>query len=233
MDKPINIRERARRQTDRITAYIHEQIDSGHWGPGHKLPTDRELAESFGIARNTVRRTLEQLEREQLIVRQVGRGSFVAGETRENRDTRQGRHGDSSPSDVMELRLLVEPQMAELIVLRATARDVEALDECIHKSEAARSHHEYEKWDEALHYTLAQCTKNNGLITLMDSINLQRNQPAWINLKKQTLTRGVRETYQRQHRAIVDAVRKRDRDLTRECIRKHLLEVRRNLLGDG
>lgn len=225
-----NVRERARQQSGKITAYISERISSGAWGPGHRLPTDRELAETFGVARNTVRRTLEQLERRQLIVRHVGRGSFVAGQGTETAQASPDRH-DSSPSDVMELRLLLEPQMAELIVLRATARDVEALDECIAKSEAARSYHEYEKWDEALHRTLAQCTKNNGLVALMDSINAQRNQPAWINLKKRTLTQGVRQTYQRQHRAIVDAVKKRDRKLTQESIRKHLLEVRRNLLG--
>lgn len=90
---------------------------------------------------------------------------------------------------------------------------------------------QYEKWDEALHHALARCTKNNGLVSLMDSINVQRNQPAWINLKKQTLTRGARETCQKRHRVIVDAVKKRDKELTRESIRKHLLEVRRNLLG--
>lgn len=230
LEKTTNVRERARQQTGKISAYINERISSGAWGPGHRLPTDRELAQTFGIARNTVRRTLEQLEREHLIVRHVGRGSFVAGRTQEDPWERD-RHGDSSPSDLMELRLLIEPQMAELIVLRATARDVDSLDECIVKSEAARSYHEYEKWDEALHRTLAQCTKNNGLVALMDSINTQRNQPAWINLKKRTLTQGVREVYQRQHRAIVDAVKKRDRKLAQESIRKHLLEVRRNLLG--
>lgn len=229
MDKPVNIREHARRQTGKIVAYINDRIDSGDWGPGHKLPTDRELADSFGVARNTVRRTLEQLERERLIVRQVGRGSFVAEQTPDT--TRHDGHGDASPSDVMELRLLVEPQLAELIVLRATARDIAALEECLHESEAARSHGEFEKWDEALHRTLAQCTKNNGVLALMDSVNTQRNQPAWINLKKQTLTRGARQTYERQHREIVDAVKKRDRKLTQESIRQHLLEVRRNLLG--
>lgn len=227
MAKPTNVRERARQQSRKINAYINEQIASGAWGPGHRLPTDRQLAARFSVARNTVRRTLEQLEQENLIVRHVGRGSFVAGETRRPVDG----HGDSSPSDVMELRLLIEPQMAELIVLRATARDVETLEECIAKSEAARSHHEYEKWDETLHRTLAQCTKNNGLVALMESINAQRNQAAWINLKKRTLTRGVREVYQRQHRAIVDAVKNRDRKLTQQTITEHLLEVRRNLLG--
>ena len=69
MEKRINVRERARQQRGRISAYIHEQITSGAWEPGHKLPTDRELAASFGIARNTVRRTLEKLERERMIVR--------------------------------------------------------------------------------------------------------------------------------------------------------------------
>lgn len=226
MEKPINVRERARQQRGKISAYIHEQITSGVWEPGHQLPTDRELAASFGIARNTVRRTLEQLERERMIVRQVGRGSFVAGES----DGPCGQ-GDSSPSDVMELRLLIEPQMAELIVLRATAGDISALDECIRKSETARSYHEYEKWDESLHRTLAQCTKNSGIVAVMDSINAQRNQSAWINLKKQTLTLAIRRTYERQHRAIVEAVKKRDRKLVQDAIRSHLVEVRRNLLG--
>jgi DNA-binding FadR family transcriptional regulator len=227
----MNVRERARQQTGRITAWINDQIASGAWGPGHKLPTDRELAERFGVARNTVRRTLEQLEREHLIVRHVGRGSFVAGTSGGTAHAQQDGHRDSSPSDVMELRLLIEPQMADLIVLRATARDIETLEECIHKSEAARSYHEYEKWDEALHRALARCTKNNGVVAVMESINAHRNQPAWINLKKQTLTRGVRRTYEKQHRAIVEAVKRRDRKLTQEAIRQHLLEVKRNLLG--
>lgn len=227
LEKRVNVRERARQQTGKIAAFINERITSGEWEAGYQLPTDRELAERFGIARNTVRRTLEQMERDQLIVRHVGRGSFVAGK---NPVAAPGP-GDLSPSDVMELRLMVEPQMAELIVLRATARDITTLEECITRSESARSHHEYEKWDENLHHALAQCTKNNGVLTIMDSINAQRNQPAWINLKKQTLTDSARRTYQRQHREIVDAVKKRDRKLTQEAIRTHLLEVRRNLLG--
>lgn len=230
-DRPINVRERARRQSHRITSYITDRIDSGSWAPGDRLPTDRELAARFAISRNTVRRTLEQLEQEHRIVRQVGRGSFVAGTTSPATD--RNPPGDTSPAELMELRLLVEPQMAELIVLRATARDVAALEECLHKSEAARSLHEFEKWDEALHYTLTRCTRNNGLIAIIDSINAQRNQPAWINLKKQTLTPGVRQTYQQQHRDIVDAVRQRDRELTRERMKAHLQEVRRHLLGDG
>ena len=226
-----NVRERARRQSSLIDGHIREHIASGDWPPGHRLPTDRELARDFSIARNTVRRTLEQLEREQLIIRQVGRGSFVAGLAQSSLDPIDHRRLDASPADIMELRLLVEPQMADLVVLRATAGDIEALDECIRKSEVARSYQDYEKWDEALHRTLARCTKNNGLIALMESINVQRNQPAWINLKKRTLTQTVRRTYQEQHRAIVSAVKKRDRDKTREAIRAHLVEVRNNLLG--
>lgn len=230
---PGNVRERARHQSGLIAGHIRGQIASGAWPPGHKLPTDRDLAKDFGIARNTVRRTLEQLEHDQLIVRQVGRGSFVAGTPGGIEDPISRRQLDASPADIMELRLLIEPQMADLIVLRATAGDIDALDECIRKSEVARSYQDYEKWDEALHRTLARCTKNNGLIALMDSINVQRNQPAWINLKKRTLTQTVRRTYQEQHRAIVMAVKKRDRDRTREAIRTHLVEVRNNLLGNS
>jgi len=56
---------------------LRREIDSGRWGPGDRLPTERELGESFGCSLVTVRRALDELVREGSIVRTRGRGTFV------------------------------------------------------------------------------------------------------------------------------------------------------------
>jgi len=57
---------------------LRERIAAGGWQPGMRLPTERELVQQFGCARMTVHRALGELEREGLIERRQGSGSFVA-----------------------------------------------------------------------------------------------------------------------------------------------------------
>ena len=52
-------------------------IAAGHFPPGEPLPSEQRLAERFGVAQGTVRRALEDLRRENLVVRQQGKGTFV------------------------------------------------------------------------------------------------------------------------------------------------------------
>ncbi len=56
---------------------IIEDIESGKLNHGDKLPSERELAEQFGISRMTARHTLSILEREGLVERRVGAGTFI------------------------------------------------------------------------------------------------------------------------------------------------------------
>src|SRR3989442_2412685 len=77
----------------RIAEELRERIQSGDLGPGVRLPNQRRLARDFGVTLMTVRHALELLERDNLIRRQHGVGTFVA-----------------SPSidyDILQLRRLV------------------------------------------------------------------------------------------------------------------------------
>ena len=56
---------------------LRAALDGGRWGAGDRLPTERELAESFGCSLITVRRALDELRRERRIERTPGRGTFV------------------------------------------------------------------------------------------------------------------------------------------------------------
>jgi DNA-binding LacI/PurR family transcriptional regulator len=62
---------------ERLRAYLLSELDAGRLRPGDALPTELELANSAGMARNTVRQALAGLERSGLISRVRGRGTFV------------------------------------------------------------------------------------------------------------------------------------------------------------
>ncbi len=65
---------------------VKDDIESGALKPGTALPSEREYSERFGISRMTVRQALKELENEGLVVRERGRGSFVARPKIEQKD---------------------------------------------------------------------------------------------------------------------------------------------------
>src|SRR6187402_3552349 len=62
----------------KVREQLKQQIDRGFWKPGDMLPTEPELGEQFGVSAGTVKQALLSLAREGLIVRQAGKGTFVA-----------------------------------------------------------------------------------------------------------------------------------------------------------
>jgi GntR family transcriptional regulator len=57
---------------------LEEQIASGRWQPGERIPSEPALCEHFGVSRTTVRHALAALERDGLVRKEKGRGAFVA-----------------------------------------------------------------------------------------------------------------------------------------------------------
>ncbi len=63
-----------------LRQYLLAKIESGEWQPGDLIPSELELQETYGISRTTVRQTLSELVFEGRLVRQRGRGTFVASD---------------------------------------------------------------------------------------------------------------------------------------------------------
>jgi GntR family transcriptional regulator len=57
---------------------IAEEINAGHWRPGERIPSEHALCDHLGVSRTTVRQALADLESEGLLVKEKGRGTFVA-----------------------------------------------------------------------------------------------------------------------------------------------------------
>ncbi len=61
-----------------ITAAILQSLASGEWLPGQAIPGEHELARRYGVSQGTVRKAIEALAAEGLLVRRQGRGTFVS-----------------------------------------------------------------------------------------------------------------------------------------------------------
>lgn len=61
-----------------IKALITRRLQAGEWKPGEVIPSELELASRFGVSQGTVRKAVDELAAENLVVRRQGKGTFVA-----------------------------------------------------------------------------------------------------------------------------------------------------------
>lgn len=211
-----------------VLRHIEQVITSGGLGPGDRLPTERDLAEVTGVGRGAVRSALQDLERRGLVLRHVGRGTFLAPDETAADD----RIGEPSPAEIMASRLVLEPELMPLAVASATGADLAEMDRCLHVGAEATSSEEFERWDTALHHSFAVATHNTVLVNVSSLLLAVRRQPVWGGLKRRTFNPERHRCYCEEHERIVAAVRERDPQAARDAMREHLQNVRRALLGN-
>jgi DNA-binding FadR family transcriptional regulator len=229
----VGVRERGDAESLRIA--LKRELLSSRWQGGDKLPTERDLGERYGMARNTVRRALQALEDEGLILRHVGRGTFkAAGAAAVPQAAAFGPEGieGASPADVLECRLAFEPELAPLVVARASQADLDRMEECLRGAESVVGIAAFEAWDAALHDAIAIATRNHAMVAVSRALARIRLQAEWGQLKAQSMTADRRAAVQTEHRAIVEAFCRRDKADAHARLREHILHVRASMLGE-
>lgn len=210
-----------------------ENLKSGSWRAGHRIPTERTLCEQFGIGRSSVRRVLAQLKDAGLITQTVGSGTYVS----DNIQRLLPGLSDSSPlisaspAELMEARMALEPAIVEMVVRNATPADFARMTQCCDQAEQAGTLDEFEHWDGLLHEVIAEAAHNTFISNVFRLMNQARAQGEWGMLKRKSVTPERRAAYQQEHRALVAALRERDLVSAIAHTRAHLTHVRRNLLG--
>ena len=66
-----------------IKRTLMEALTTGEWKPGEAIPAERRLSSLYGISIGTVRKAIDELVAENILIRQQGRGTFVASHTRD------------------------------------------------------------------------------------------------------------------------------------------------------
>jgi DNA-binding FadR family transcriptional regulator len=213
-----------------VLRHLRQIITDDGLRPGDRLPTERDLAARTGVSRAAVRSALDGLEAGGVVLRHVGRGTFLAPD---ESTPAVGARVEPSPAEIMASRLALEPELMPLAVASATSADLAEMQRCLERGAAAATSEEFERWDTALHHSFALATHNAVLINVSSLLIAARRQPVWGSLKRRTFNAERHRCYRTEHENIVVALRERDPQAAREAMREHLRHVRTTLLGSS
>jgi GntR family transcriptional repressor for pyruvate dehydrogenase complex len=212
---------------EQIVQQIEDSILGGDLKGGEQLPAERELAQQFGVSRTAVREAMKTLREKGLVEAYAGRGTFVThGTARSMRQTldRMMRTGPSEGAvHLVEVREILEPEIAALAARRADEDARSAMRESITVMDAARLDPEgFIEGDLDFHLALAEAAGNPLILSLIDSIvGLLREQ----RLRTYYVDGGP-ERGQYHHKRILEAIERRDPRSARDAMYAHLRQVR-------
>src|SRR5882757_973132 len=118
---------RAATLADQVITRLRAEIVAGAWPVGSRIPTEPELVEHLGVARNTVREAVRALAHNGLLDIRQGSGTYVVA-TSELAGVMNRRFAAAEPGHVAELRSTLESSAAKLAAERRTERDLKQLD---------------------------------------------------------------------------------------------------------
>lgn len=196
-----------------------------------RLPPERELAGRLGVSRSDLRKALAELEADGVIWRHVGKGTFVGARPVDTVADVAALTRRTNPSEVMQARLTIEPEMARLAALHATSADIAELRSCIARSRQAETWRQYEAWDNRFHRAVGEATRNALLLGLLDTLTAVRRAVTWGRLRYNPVRPDPAHHSFEEHEAIVAAIAERDAAAAAGAMRTHIRSVERNLLA--
>lgn len=187
---------------------------------GEKLPNEFELGERFGVGRSTIREAVKSLVFKGIVEIRRGAGTYVTGLIPAEDDPLgilNFQDKGAIALDLVDVRLMIEPAMAEMAALRATQEDIRRLLEiCTAVERKIRDGESYIQDDIAFHCCVAECSKNKiveQIIPIIDTAVMM-----FVNITHKRLT----EETIRTHKAVAEAIAQGDPIGARTAMMMHL-----------
>jgi GntR family transcriptional regulator, transcriptional repressor for pyruvate dehydrogenase complex len=168
------------KRSDRLTQQVAEQITnmilSGALQAGHRLPTERELCQTFDVSRTVIREAISILRAKGLIESKGRNGTFVRQMQGDEVSNSIGmlitlKGHPATVDDLMEVRRALEIQTARLAAERANEQDLAEMQLILQRMfESIDDSESYPKVDLEFHFALARATHNVLFEILLDPL---------------------------------------------------------------
>jgi GntR family transcriptional repressor for pyruvate dehydrogenase complex len=157
----------------RVAQLISRGIEAGDFNPGARLPTEQQLAETFGVSRNVVREAVAQLRADGIIEARQGLGAFVLSPEQRTaiRIDREALDSGDNMRQLFELRRILETESATLAASRRSRKQLAAIKAALDRMGGE------ERWEEgsieadlAFHREIAKATGNSYIHTFISFV---------------------------------------------------------------
>jgi len=208
-----------------------QSIKEGLMVPGAKLPNERELAQQLNTSRTAVRSALSMMERQGLLRRRVGSGTFLTEDARdvfERMDQTDTSDHDDVPSfaEIVEGRLLFEPGMMHIVVARVDEEEIAEMHRLLDEILVVPTWKDFKESIYALHRQIFAATKNKFLVQIMSAILDDRRAVLFDGRDTDKPTPDpVRQQTHKELRAIVDAITDRNGKRAEKLVSDHLMRI--------
>jgi GntR family transcriptional regulator, transcriptional repressor for pyruvate dehydrogenase complex len=220
---PIRTLGRAPNLPSQLARMISDEISGGRFKAGERLPTERELAETFGVSRNVVREAIARLTFEGTVEPRQGSGVFVLGTSaiaalRLDAEMLRDR---SLFASLFELRLILEGEAASLAAARRGRKHLTAIKAALKRLDDSQGTPQSVDADLEFHRAVALASNNVYVAIFVNFIS--EHVRASIATANERVDLASRERINKEeHAAIYKAVAARDIEGARESMRRHI-----------
>jgi len=205
-------------------SYIKNEIVQGRLLPGSKLPTERELASSLSMSRNSIREGLRVLENIGIITPVQGSGNYISlnfDETMSEMLSFMYFLKGIDEEQVIEFRWMIEEEALKLSVHRMKEEDIKALKTNLSALIASKNEEEKIQYDQMLHSTIVNACGNDFLIANYNAFTSFMD--SHIKSMRQRIVRGMESSHllEEAHRKMVEGLIQSDLDLSLQGLHDH------------
>lgn len=223
-----------RKLSDAAYESILSLIVENRLAVGARLPTEHALSEQLEISRPVLRQALRQLREDEVIVSRQGSGSYVKRRPDESALSFAPIGSIADIQRTFEFRVAIEGEAAFLAAERRTEADLrqlqaayDELDRCVHEGELGVDA------DEGFHAVVCAASDNQYFVAARTS--MKSNILTGLNLTRNLSLTKPKERMllvQAEHLAVLDAIRRQDREGARTAMRAHVQSARQRVF-DG
>ncbi|WP_371529956.1 FadR family transcriptional regulator [Streptomyces sp. NBC_01283] len=215
--------------SEQVIAELRNQISSGEWPVGSRIPTEPELVEQLGVARNTVREAVRALAHNGLLDIRQGSGTYVVA-TSELAGVMQRRFAETDPRHIAELRSTLESSAAKLAAQRRTERDLKQLDALLERREEAWASGDAEAFvaaDATFHLAVVAASHNDAMTAMYADLG-----EVMIDWLREDIGEELTPESHMDHARLVDAIREHDAEAAAKEAAGYPFMCRRELFED-
>jgi GntR family transcriptional regulator, transcriptional repressor for pyruvate dehydrogenase complex len=193
--------------------------------PGDKLPSERELAQTLGVSRSSIRDAIRSLELMGMVEPRQGAGTIVCEVSSSSLANPLGnalKRKQELIGELLDFRKILEPPLAARAAVHASSEEVAEMEDILERqSEKLHTGESTIAEDSEFHYSVALASGNSVVLKvldiLMDLLRETRERSLQIEGRPQKSLAG--------HRRILTAIKRHDAEAAKAAMRRHIEDI--------